>query len=205
MNMSNMNGKTAIATLMLASVFALCAPVSHADGGYYDQVYTPRLAPRIKPIAQPDYYAQPAPSTSYAQPSYDEQPTLYGYDRREPQPQPQQYQHRTISEKIEDGFRDLWHSPTVKKSIVGAGTGVGVAALAEKNLLKGGLVGAGVGLGVSAMDDSYYFKRHPLVRRTSQGAAIGVGAAAITSTIALWPAAALGAGIGAGIHYVKTH
>ena|GEM_PF-1741280 len=197
MKIIRMKPKTAITILILTGLCMVFAPASHADGGYYDQVYTPRLTPRIKPISsQPDYYAQPA--TSYAQPAYDEQPTLYGYDRRESH-------NRTISEKIEDGFRDLWHSPTIRKGIVGAGSGVGIAAITEKNLLKGGLIGAGVGIGVSAMDDSYYFKRHPLIRRTGKGAAIGVGAAAITSAAALWPAAAVGAGIGAGIHYIKTH
>jgi hypothetical protein len=201
---TGMKVKTAIATMVLLAGSTVWVQPCLADGGYYDRVYgtsgqtyTPRLTPTIRPISQGDYYQQPAYNNYQA--SYDDQPTLYGYDRRDAP------ERRTIVDKIEDGFRDLWHSPTIRKGVVGAGAGVGMAALTERNLLKGGLIGAGVGVGASAMDDSYYFKRHPLVRRTGKGALIGLGAAAATSAAALLPAAAVGAGIGAGIHYIKTH
>lgn len=200
---TGMKVKNVIAAMvLLAGAMAWALPCL-ADGGYYDRVYgtggqtyTPRLTPNIRPISQADYYQQPA---SNYQAAYDDQPTLYGYDRRD------MPQRRTIVDKIEDGFRDLWHSPTMRKGVVGAGAGVGMAALTDRNLLKGGLIGAGVGIGASAMDDSYYFSRHPLVRRTGKGALIGLGAAAATSAAALLPAAAVGAGIGAGIHYIKSH
>lgn len=199
---TGMKVKTAIAAMLLMAVGTVSTLPCLADGGYYDRVYTenqpyqPRLTPNIRPISQGGYYQQPATSSYYQQGGYNEQPVLYGYDQRA-------VPHRSIGQKIEDGFRDFWHSPTLRKGVVGAGAGVGVAALAERNLLKGGLIGAGVGIGASAMDDSYYFSRHPLVRRTSKGALIGLGAAAATSAAALLPAAAVGAGIGAGIHYIQ--
>lgn len=111
----------------------------------------------------------------------------------------------SLSQKFSSGVQDIWRSSFIKKSIVGAGAGLGVAALAERNLLRGSLIGAGVGASLGVMDNSPYFNQHPLVRHTSKGALIGVGAAAATSAAALFPAAAVGAGIGAGIHYVKSH
>jgi hypothetical protein len=156
--------------------------VSFADG--YERVYSARTQQYVYVPSGGYYEPQPALRPAY------------------PNPAPP---HKSLEAKIVDGFRDIWHSPSVRNGALGAGAGVGVAALTERNLLRGGLIGAGVGLGVGAMDESYYFKRHPLVRRTSKGALVGLGAAAATSAAALFPAAAVGAGIGAGVHYLKTH
>jgi hypothetical protein len=154
-----------------------------ADG--YQRVYSARTQQYVYvPNDRYDYESQPTLRPAY------------------PNPAPP---HKNLEAKIKDGLRDIWHSPSVRGGALGAGAGVGVAALTERNLLRGGLIGAGVGLGVGAMDESYYFKRHPLVRRTGKGALIGLGAAAATSAAALLPAAAVGAGIGAGVHYLKTH
>jgi hypothetical protein len=111
----------------------------------------------------------------------------------------------TLGSKIKAGAKDAWHSPVIKKGAMGAGIGLGAAALSEKNLLKGGLVGAGVGAGMGAMDNSYYFNRHPLMRRASKGALVGAGAASVTGIAGMLPAAAVGAGVGAGVHYLKKY
>jgi hypothetical protein len=112
---------------------------------------------------------------------------------------------RSLGSKIKTGVKSAWRDPMVKQGTIGAGIGLGAAALTEHNLLKGGLVGAGVGAGMGAMDKSQYFREHPLVRRSGKGAMVGAGAAAVTGAAALLPAALVGAGVGAGVHYIKTH
>jgi hypothetical protein len=179
-----------MAALLLAGIMVtLTLPPAFADG--YQRVYNastrqynyvPRQ--RIEPYQQPTYQYEP----EYQYRSYQSEPP-----------------RRTIAGKIRDGFKDLWQSPTIKKGVMGAGIGLGAAALTERHLGRGSLIGLGVGAGVGAMDESRYFSRHPLVRRTGKGALVGVGAAAATGAAALLPAAAVGAGIGAGIHYIKTH
>lgn len=188
--------KKAIVGIILASLLGLPC-FAQADGYGYQRVYSARTQQYVYvPTRQQYYYdADPEPTLRPAYPT----PSSYTSHRSSSPP------HKTLETKIKDGFHDIWHSPSVRSGVLGAGAGLGAAALTERNLLRGGLIGAGVGLGVGAMDESYYFKRHPLVRRTSKGALVGLGAAAVTSAAALLPAAAVGAGIGAGVHYLKTH
>lgn len=119
------------------------------------------------------------------------------YEYRPPQ--------RSLADKITGGVRDAWNAAPIKKGLMGAGIGLGAAALAERNLLRGSFVGAGIGAGVGLMDDSAYFNAHPLVKSLSKGALIGAGAASVTGIAGMIPAAAVGAGIGTGVHLLRTH
>lgn len=189
----------------------LCLPMAAwADGGSYQRVYSdqyqtssssyPQYFPRIEPDST--YQAQPQPQ--YSAPRYSH----YGADPTYSPPlQASVAAHppKTISDKISDGFHDLWKSPSLKSGIAGAGIGLGAAAVTKEALWHGTWVGAAYGAGIGLMDESYFFKRHPFVRRSGKGALIGLGAATVTGAAALGPAAAVGAGIGAGIHYLKTH
>ena len=195
--------------LMLATGFAAGA---WADGyTYYDsngfqQVYN---GSGTKSRSYPQYFPRIDPDSTYhSQSTASSYPSSY-------QPKPltpsspiaasASKSHKALSTKISDGFSDLWKSSGVKSGVAGAGIGLGAAALTEHNLLRGSLIGGACGLGVGLMDESYFFKRHPLIRRTAKGAAIGMGAAAVTTAAALGPAAAVGAGVGAGIHFLKAH
>jgi hypothetical protein len=119
------------------------------------------------------------------------------YEYRPPQ--------RSLADKITDGVRDAWNAAPIKKGLMGAGIGLGAAALAERNLLRGSFVGAGIGAGVGLMDDSAYFNAHPLMKNLGKGALIGAGAASVTGIAGMIPAAAVGAGIGTGVHLLRTH
>jgi hypothetical protein len=201
---SGMRLKVAVSALLLVG---LCGSAVWADGGYnygpggYQRVYSgqlrqnsayPQYFPRIEP--ESSYQSQPAYQPQYAAPRYSSE---YATPAARPQ--------KALSTKIADGFNDLWKSPSVKSGIAGAGIGLGAAALTKHALWRGSLMGAGYGIGVGLMDESVFFKRHPFVRRTAKGAVIGLGAAAVTGAAALAPAAAVGAGVGAGIHYLKMH
>ncbi len=191
------------------------AATARADGyTYYDsngfrQVYNgsgatsgsyPQYFPRIDP--ESTYQSQPTRSSGYrAGSDY----TLKPLTPNRPIAASASKSHKALSTKISDGFSDLWKSSGIKSGVAGAGIGLGAAALTEHNLLRGSLIGGAYGLGVGLMDESYFFKRHPLIRRTAKGAAIGMGAAAVTTAASLAPAAAVGAGVGVGIHYLKTH
>lgn len=197
---NGMRRNVALSVLLLAG---LCLPNVWADGfnygdGGYQRVYSGQSSQGSN---YPQYFPRIEPETSYySQPSYQPQyhPTTISASAVAKPP-------KTLSAKISDGFTDLWKSPSLKSGIAGAGIGLGAAALTERALVRGTLVGAGYGVGVGLMDESYFFKKHPLMRRTAKGAAIGLGAAVVTSAAALGPAAAVGAGVGAGIHYLKTH
>lgn len=110
---------------------------------------------------------------------------------------------RTVGSKISASLKDAWRNPTVKKGAIGAGIGLGAAALSERSLMKGSLVGAGVGAGVGMMDNSRYFREHPLMRTAGKGALLGGGVSSVTGISGVLPAAAIGAGIGTGVHYIK--
>ena len=96
-----------------------------------------------------------------------------------------------------------WRNPMVKKGTIGAGIGLGTAAVTDGSLGKGALVGAGAGVAVGAMDKSKFFGRHPLGRRAGKGAVIGAGAGSIVGGVGALPGAAIGAGAGSLIHYIK--
>ena len=201
-NACTANGKlgvraAAILTLLLLS--GLSQPSGWADGfSGYQRVYTGQ----VNQNGYPQYFPRIEPDSSY-------QPTTYQpYNNQPYYNQPQQAaspQPKTLTAKISGGVRDFWKSPSVKSGVAGAGIGLGAAALVEKNLWHGTWVGAAYGVGVGLMDESSYFKKHPMMRRTAKGAVIGLGAATVTGAAALAPAAAVGAGVGLGVHYLKTH
>jgi hypothetical protein len=111
---------------------------------------------------------------------------------------------KTMSQKITTGAKKAWQDPVVKKGIIGAGVGLGAAALTDRSKLKGSLVGAGVGAGWGLLDKSKTMQDKPLLRQVSKGALTGAGVGAATGHKVL-PSAVVGAGAGAAVHYVKTH
>lgn len=122
------------------------------------------------------------------------------YDARVTKTQPQ-----SIGSKIKSGVKKAWRNPVVKKGTIGAGIGVGTAAVTDGSMLKGGLVGAGVGAGWGAMDKSRTMQRKPLLRHVSKGALAGAGVGVTAGGIGAIPAALVGAGAGAAVHYIKKH
>lgn len=112
---------------------------------------------------------------------------------------------KSVGARVSEKARNAWRNPVVKKGVIGAGVGLGTAALTDGGLLKGGLVGAGVGAGWGAMDRSKTMQRKPLLRHVSKGALAGAGVGAAAGGIGTIPAAMVGAGAGAVTHYVKTH
>lgn len=104
---------------------------------------------------------------------------------------------------IGDRLKNAWRNPMVRKGTIGAGIGLGTAAVTDAGLLKGGLIGAGVGVGFGAMDKSATMQRKPLLRHVSKGALAGAGVGAAAGGIGALPAAVVGAGAGALTHYIK--
>jgi hypothetical protein len=111
---------------------------------------------------------------------------------------------KSVSQKITTGAKKAWQDPVIKKGIIGAGVGLGAAALTDRSMVKGSLVGAGVGAGWALLDKSKTLQDKPLLKQVSKGALTGAGVGAATGHKVL-PAAVLGAGAGAAVHYVKTH
>ena len=98
---------------------------------------------------------------------------------------------------------NFFHKPVVKNMAIGSAAGVGVAAIADHSLLRGGIAGAATGLGVHAVNRSHTMQRKPLLRRALDGGIIGTGVGIAAGT-ALLPAAVIGTGVGAAVHYIKT-
>lgn len=205
---SGMKLKAVVSGLVLAglSVSAVWADGYNYGNDGFQRIYTsqggasyPQYYSRIdpEPATSSPYYSQPY----YSQPSYATSRPQYTARVSTPAKP-----HKTLGAKISDGLSDLWKSPSVKSGIAGGGIGLGAAALTKHmGLWHGTWVGAAYGAGFGLMDESFFFKRHPLMRRTAKGAIVGLGAATVTGAAALGPAAAVGAGVGAGIHLLKVH
>ncbi len=100
---------------------------------------------------------------------------------------------------------DLWRKPAVKQGAIGAAAGAAVGALSDRTSVgKGAVTGAAVGVGTGLLTQSKYFRDKPLLRNTAQGAVIGTGAGYATGRSKL-DGAVLGAGGGAGYHYIKKY
>ncbi|WP_303674668.1 YMGG-like glycine zipper-containing protein [Vampirovibrio chlorellavorus] len=100
---------------------------------------------------------------------------------------------------------DLWKKPVVKQGVVGAAAGAAVGALSDRSSVgKGAVTGAAVGVGTGLMTQSRFLRDKPLLRNAAQGAVIGTGASYVTGKSKV-KGAAIGAGGGAGYHYVKQY
>ncbi len=100
---------------------------------------------------------------------------------------------------------DLWKKPVVKQGVVGAAAGAAVGALSDRSSVgKGAVTGAAVGVGTGLMTQSRFLRDKPLLRNAAQGAVIGTGASYVTGKSKV-KGAAIGAGGGAGYHYVKKY
>jgi hypothetical protein len=100
---------------------------------------------------------------------------------------------------------DVWRKPVVKQGVVGAAAGAAVGALSDRSSVgKGAVTGAAVGVGTGLMTQSRFLRDKPLLRNAAQGAVIGTGASYVTGKSKV-KGAAVGAGGGAGYHYVKKY
>ncbi|WP_373533218.1 YMGG-like glycine zipper-containing protein [Vampirovibrio sp.] len=98
---------------------------------------------------------------------------------------------------------DIWRKPAVKQGAIGAAAGAAVGVMSDRTSVgKGAATGAAVGVGTGLMTQSRFFKDKPLLRNTAQGAVIGTGASYATGR-SKTNGAVLGAGSGAGYHYVR--
>jgi hypothetical protein len=99
----------------------------------------------------------------------------------------------------------LMTKPIVKQAAVGAMIGAGAGVLSDRaSVGKGAVAGALSGAGTGAVSQSRYFRDKPLLRNTAKGAIIGTGASYATGSDKL-KGAVLGAGAGAGYHYIRKY
>lgn len=99
----------------------------------------------------------------------------------------------------------LLSKPIVKQAAVGAAIGAGAGVLSDRTSVgKGALAGALTGAGTGALSQSHYLKDKPLLRNTAKGAVIGTGASYAMGSDRL-KGAVLGAGAGAGYHYIRKY
>jgi hypothetical protein len=93
----------------------------------------------------------------------------------------------------------------VRDAAVGTAIGAGAGLFTHRTSVgRGALVGGLTGAGTGAIGQSRYLQGKPLVRNTLQGAVIGTGASYATDSNRL-KGAAVGAGAGAGYHYIRKY
>jgi YMGG-like Gly-zipper/Glycine-zipper domain len=91
----------------------------------------------------------------------------------------------------------------VKQAAVGAGIGAATGYISkESSIGRGAGIGAITGAGTGLIDSSSTLRNRPLIKDTAKGAVIGTGASAVLRNNKL-KGAAIGAGSGAGWHFVK--
>lgn len=99
----------------------------------------------------------------------------------------------------------FYRHPKVKSATIGAGIGTAAGAatglITGRSVVKGALVGAGTGAGVGLIRSSEIMRRHPIVKNTATGAAVGLGlgVAAQRGHNSGLKGAAVGAGVGLGL------
>lgn len=99
--------------------------------------------------------------------------------------------------------------PKVKSATIGAGIGTAAGAatglIAGKSVAKGALIGAGTGAGVGLIRSSRTLSRHPIIKDTATGSAVGLGLglAASRGHHSGLKGAAVGAGVGLGLGALK--
>ncbi len=102
-------------------------------------------------------------------------------------------------------LENLWSKPAVKQAAIGTAIGAGTGVLSDRaSVGKGALTGAAVGVGTGLLTQSDYFYDKPLVRNALQGAIVGTGTSYALDKSKL-KGAVIGAGGGAGYHYVRKH
>lgn len=100
---------------------------------------------------------------------------------------------------------DLWDKPAVRQGVVGAAAGAAIGGLSERSTIgKGAVTGAAVGVGTGLLTQSKTLRDNPLIRRSAQGAVIGAGASYATDR-SVGSGAVMGAGGGAGYHFLKQY
>jgi len=91
----------------------------------------------------------------------------------------------------------------LKKTAIGAGAGLVLGGVSERqSALKGAFYGGAAGAGTSLIDKSNRLNDNPLIRSTAKGAIMGTAVTGSTGH-SLLKGAALGAGSGAGYHYLR--
>lgn len=100
--------------------------------------------------------------------------------------------------------RENWTLKNIlKHTAVGAGAGAGAGILSDRSSVgRGAGIGAVTGAATGIVDSSRTIRRRPLIKDAGKGAIIGTGAAAIQRESKL-KGAAIGAGAGAGWHFLK--
>lgn len=99
--------------------------------------------------------------------------------------------------------------PKVKAATIGAGVGTAAGAatglIAGRSVVKGALIGAGTGAGVGLIRSSRTLRRHPIIKDTATGSAVGLGLglAASRGHHSGLKGAAVGAGVGLGLGALK--
>lgn len=100
---------------------------------------------------------------------------------------------------------NLVKKPVVKQAAIGAAAGAAGGALSDRaSIGKGAFAGALAGAGTGLVSQSRYFNDKPLIKNTVQGAIVGTGASYALGTNKL-KGAAVGAGGGAGYHYIRRY
>ena len=107
-------------------------------------------------------------------------------------------------------YHPLLHNQIIKQGAVGAGVGAAAGLLGGHgrheghSVIRGAGVGALTGAGTGLVSRSKILRGHPLAKTTAQGAIIGTGASVIFHKS---PAkgALLGAGVGAGWHFLDQY
>ncbi len=111
----------------------------------------------------------------------------------------------TTMAQAESGDWRLSQHPVAKQAAVGAAVGVGAGILSDRtSVLRGAAAGALTGTGTGLVSQSRYFQDHSLLRNTAQGAIVGTGASYALRRDKL-KGAAVGAGTGAGYHYLRQY
>ncbi|MEM0951661.1 MAG: hypothetical protein AAGI66_05905 [Cyanobacteria bacterium P01_H01_bin.74] len=96
-------------------------------------------------------------------------------------------------------------SQIFRHAAIGTAAGAGAGILSDKTSIgRGAVVGGVTGAGSGVVGTMDYLKNKPLLRNTAQGAVIGTGTGyALRSS--KWKGAVIGAGAGAGTHYVRRY
>ncbi len=101
--------------------------------------------------------------------------------------------------------QEWYKKPMARQAAIGAAAGVAAGALSDRmSVGKGALTGAVVGAGTGYMSQNNTLATRPLLRQTLKGALVGVGVGYAADYNVL-KGGLIGAGSGAGYHYVRKY